>query len=975
MPTSQFATHSANDLNLKNSNLCQQKEITGVHLNIQCISNKIPQLEVLLNKEKPQFLLLSEHWMSPDQAAVTGFPGYRLLSHFCRTSSIHGGVAIFGQDNIPYKQIKLPKQLVCEFLCECAGISLSVNKAKIALLVFYRSPDNKCDVNLFLNYFNSIICLVLKKHKYIIICGDINIDYLTDNVTRRLLSDIFDSFDLKSSLPVEPTRHFNNSISAIDYVISNLPNIKSQNLDLDISDHKAQKFSVAFSEPQQPSSTNHKYCYKRIFSDSNLFNLTHLLSTTDLGDLYLISDVNQAWQYFWGNILYCLDLTCPTRKIKIRGEDLEKNWIDSRIIAESQNLKNLYWLSKNMNNTKINEEYKIAKKKYSDMLKSQKQNFYENKIKKSSNTSQEIWTIVNSNLGRCKNESNVSQIINNNNFISDPNDICNLFCTYFAEIAINSLNNIYNNLDGDCSTGTESLSSLFFYDITPEEIDDQLSLMQNKSSSGPDGIPIKVLKYISQFIVHPLCYIFNLSVKSGIFPNDLKMATVIPLHKKGDADLIENYRPITLPSCFSKLFEKIIHCRIYTFINEKKLLSSSQHGFRPNLSTNTASFSLTNAIYNALDKGEYVLTLFFDLTRAFDCVNKNFIIRKLENLGIREPLNDWIYSFLSDRIIRVKIGEHISQPAQINLGVPQGSVLSPLLFLLFINDLEQHIADNVTIVLYADDTTICITAPSPEELQSKVNYTLHQFYTWCANNKLIINATKTKYVMFHKRREDPHIVVKLNNTTIDKVHSVKFLGLHLDEQLTWSNHIEHVAKKLNSAYFAIRNLRSVMDTKYLLNIYFALAYSHMKYLIIYWGTSCEFQRIFIHQKKIIRLIFSLNPLQSCRQTFIQNKIFSLPCILIYEAALFVKLNKAHFPLHNSVHDHDTRGCSKIYINKFNLSCYKKGPFYLCGTIFNKLPTVIKQETNINRFKKKLRLFLCENCFYSLQEFYNFNVVS
>lgn len=460
-----------------------------------------------------------------------------------------------------------------------------------------------------------------------------------------------------------------------------------------------------------------------------------------------------------------------------------------------------------------------------------------------------------------------------------------------------------------------------------------------------------------------------MSVKLGIFPNDLKLSTVIPIHKKGETDLVENYRPITIPSCFSKLFEKIIHNRMYSFINTKNILSNTQHGFRPNLSTNTASFSLINCIYEAVDKGDYVLTLFFDLTRAFDCVNKDFIIKKLNNLGIRQPLNDWIYSFLSERKISVKIGQSTSLATQVNFGVPQGGVLSPLLFILFINDLQHFITKNVTLVLYADDTTICITASSPEELQTKVNRTLEQFYTWCFNNKLIINADKTKYIMFHKRRANPIISVEINNQKVEKTQNTKFLGLFIDEQLTWINHIEYVVKKLNSAYFAIRNLRNVMDKKYLLNIYFALVYPHMKYLIIYWGTSCEFQRAFVIQKKIIRLIFSLNPLETCRPTFIKSKIFSLPCLLIHEAALFVKTNSDKFPQHNSVHSHNTRGRDHIYINNFHLSTYKKGPYYTCGTIFNKLPNNIKQQANIKKFKKELQLFLRENCFYSLQEFY------
>ena len=255
-------------------------------------------------------------------------------------------------------------------------------------------------------------------------------------------------------------------------------------------------FSAVIPEPYQIATTNYEYIHKRLFSENNLFNLKHMLSLTDLSDLYSIRDVNEAWSYFWQNLLYCLDITCPITKTKTSLHKNKNNWIDKDIVEESQKLKNLYWLSKNINR-QINEQYKFKKRIYASKLQFLKREFYYKRIKDSTNRSKEIWYIVNSNMGR---------------------------------------------------TDSRKFFITFFPDITTTEIENQLSQMQNKSSSGPDGIPIKVLKYISQFIIQPLCYIFNLSIKSGIFPNNLKLSTVIPLHKKGETNLIESYRPITVPS-------------------------------------------------------------------------------------------------------------------------------------------------------------------------------------------------------------------------------------------------------------------------------------------------------------------------------------------------------------------------------------------------------------------------------------------
>lgn len=948
--------------------------INGFHLNTQGISNKIEKLEILLKEINPLFLLITEHWMTQQQAEVTSLPGYTLISCYSRTAAIHGGAAIFGRNDIGKncKSIESIKQYTSEFICECAGVSVNMNNVKIAILVIYRSPNS--DIDIFLNAFNSILCLISRSHKHLIICGDLNIDCLINTSNKRLLFDLLENFELISTLPNdEPTRDFNNSKAALDYVITNIQDTTSKNLDLGISDHKGQKFITKIPEAyitiQKP-----KFVFKRNFSIQNLSNLNLLLSSTDLSTLYTIANPNEAWDFFWQNLLYCLDKTCPLIKRNISGHQLQDSWVDSNIVEESKTIKNLYWLSKNINTPEMKEQYNISKKAYSDKIRLQKQIYYQNKIDNASNSTKEIWNVVNSNLGRNKKYVDITQIYHSDKFIYDKFSICEAFCNYFSDIPEQLLNATYKILgDGNCTVGMNCCSSLFFDYISPEEIEMTLNNMPNKPSSGYDEVPIKVIKYISKYLVYPLSYIFNLCIKLGVFPEQLKLAIIIPLFKKGDKELIENYRPIAILSCFSKLFERIIHNRIYKFINDHNLLSVHQHGFRPGHSTNSAAFELTNYIYEALDKNKLTLTLFFDLTRAFDCVNRSFLIKKLNSLGIREPLNIFIDSFLCNRKIAVKLDGQISNTSTLKYGVPQGSVLSPLLFILFINDLDHNVIKelNILIVMFADDTTICLTADSLEELQIKSNTLLSIFYDWCYSNKLIINTEKTKYVMFHKRRKVENITLILNNSILERVASIKFLGLHVDENLTWTNHIDYVITKLNSTYYAIRNLRHIMDRKYLLNIYYSLAYSHIKYLIIYWGQAPNMNRVFILQKRILRLIFFLNPLDTCRLIFKDNNILTTASVFIYESALFVKNNLEKFPLNNNIHNHNTRSSNDIHLKNIKLATSKKNAFHSCSDIYNHLPRDIKQIENFNGFKKALHSFLCKNCFYSLKEFYDY----
>lgn len=218
---------------------------------------------------------------------------------------------------------------------------------------------------------------------------------------------------------------------------------------------------------------------------------------------------------------------------------------------------------------------------------------------------------------------------------------------------------------------------------------------------------------------------------------------------------------------------------------------------------------------------------------------------------------------------------------------------------------------------------------------------LAAFSSWCIRNRLLLNLNKTTYIQFHKRREPPVLNLLTHQGTITRSKSIKFLGLTLDENFTWTNHIDFVCNKLHSAFFAIRNLKPILSRGQLLNVYYGLVYSHLRYLIILWGVGTEIQRVFILQKKIIRLMFSLMPLDTCRPVFIENNILTLTSIFAFEAAVFVYQNKNKFILNSNIHTHNTRIASQISINNYNLSLFRKSPYGCCASIFNTLPEDIK----------------------------------
>lgn len=275
--------------------------------------------------------------------------------------------------------------------------------------------------------------------------------------------------------------------------------------------------------------------------------------------------------------------------------------------------------------------------------------------------------------------------------------------------------------------------------------------------------------------------------------------------------------------------------------------------------------------------------------------------------------------------------------------------------------------------MYADDITLGFDADTPADLQDKFNFISNQFTNYSWKNSLIVNADKTVAMNFYNRKITSHYFdIKVNNVTIEVSPSNKFLGTYFDADLSSNSHIEHVCKKNNSSYYAILHLKNVVDTKSLINIYHALVNSVLSYNVILWGnmTVCNCNRIFISQKRIIRLIFSLRPTDSCQPLFREHKILTFPCLYIYCCVVFVKKNIEKFQTNAANHNYCTRLGSLIKLSKHHSSLYEKTPSYAGSKLYNHLPEDIKLTIPLHKFKKKLKLFLINKSYYSVSDYLN-----
>ena len=393
--------------------------------------------------------------------------------------------------------------------------------------------------------------------------------------------------------------------------------------------------------------------------------------------------------------------------------------------------------------------------------------------------------------------------------------------------------------------------------VSDNEVINIVNSFKSGSAAGYDNISMNIIKQSIHLIVEPITHIINLSITNGAVPDKMKLARVIPVFKCNDQTQLSNYRPISVLPAFSKILERVIYNRMVHYLDNYNILCHQQFGFRKGYSTSMALIRLFDQLSTAIDNKKFTIGIFLDLSKAFDTVNHEILFTKLEHYGFRGIVLDWMKSYFINRMQFVQYNNHCSDLKEISCGVPQGSILGPLLFLLYINDI-CNVSQILEVILFADDTNVFYSHQDLHYLVNTMNKEMNKLSEWLKINKLTLNLEKTKYILFKPRQKRQYMPVDLfiDGTNINQVHETSFLGVVLDENITWKSHISYISSKISKSIGIILRSSFYLFKSSLKTLYYGLVYPYLQYCNIVWASTYQsnLNRIVILQKRIVRII-------------------------------------------------------------------------------------------------------------------------
>ena len=872
------------------------------------------------------------------------------------------------------------------------------NRTKLIVNV-YRSPSR--NVEKFTNILDNVIrSLDRHSRKHTIFTGDFNVDlikYDRDLPGQNLIA-VFEKYGFVQ-LVSRPTRVTDHSATLIDHVYTNdvTNTVSCHVITLDISDHLATLTTLSLGENIERrgkvKASREQSSQARKFNEASNSDFKNLIEGETWSEVLIQESAELQYEKFCEIYTKHYDEAYPLKKKgpkRINERRNPKPWILPWLEDACARRQRLYHDKIKCPTAATIEAYKKLDKFCNKQIDLAKAKYYKRFFDEHSENSKKQWQMINGLLNRnCKHTNGPIKLKDEHgNILSTHSDVAARFNEYFSNIA----SNIKTQIDArrtfdpggfDKFLRSPSNNSIYLRPVTPTEVHNVVNKFKNKATLDTKIGPMKIANNDRKF-TNTLAEIINTSFLQGIFPSSLKSARVVPIHKGGCKTEVVNYRPISLLSSFSKIYEKLMHSRVLEFLDSNGSLFESQYGFRPGMSCEHAILNAQNSILHSLNNKQIAVLLLLDYSKAFDVLEHGILLKKLEHYGVRGQALKWFESYLSNRHQFVTINEVDSCPREIQFGVPQGSILGPLLFVIYINDLP-NISDLAKFILYADDANIIVTGSTEEEVQVKLLQIASLLIRWVDSNGLALNLKKTHYMIFSNRKVNySKIDVNIAGTNIERVTEARFLGVIIDEKLTWAKHITAVKTKMARYMGIMYRIKQYLPLKVRLLLYHSFVQSHLNYCSLVWGFAAKshIEALFCKQKQGVRTImpgfvnyfYKDGQLPShTRDNFKEYNILTVHGIIVKNALILMhrikyfpstvpisirNLFPSNMPTYGSSHETCTDWLNDYGSRVYRSSIFYKGPL-LAVTDTNTNITSLPSLFSMNIYKSNTKRVLIE----------------
>lgn len=943
----------------------QGKGLKTSFLNINRVMGKLDQVKLCLDEQLPDIFGLCETFLGNQVADKMLYHNGYTLERRDRSGKLGGGLLCYIRDDLAYKRRTDLEDPNLEIIWLEVVYSSSKN---ILTGFFYRPPNSNAH---WMDIFSKHLEIVYQGGKEIVLLGDMNIDLLNCNVNpsrnSQKLVKILDNVNLTQIIR-DPTRVSSHSKTLIDHVYVSNPLVIIHN-----------------SVPMYAVSDHYPICITRKYSQNkenangkqiSYRSIKHFDEDAFMSDMF-----NSPWQ----NVNAC---TSPDEALAC-WSSIYQDVIDKHMPIIHKRVKRIRqpkWMNEEIKHaihtrdflkkTKSLTGYRIWRNKVVCLIKKAKREFYVEAIIANKKNPTVLWKHL---KGLCpdkqRNTPNILQT--ENKTITDAEEIANALNTYFAsvpdlytpvrraELDLNSVTNISNFISEKNMCNTQFTVP----SITTDFVLKQLKSMSNSKATGLDGFSVNILKISAPATIASITKVCNLSLETGKFPDKWKESKVTPIFKKGKKEYCSNYRPVSVLPILSKILEKHVFKYLYEYLQTHKLLTNSQFGFRKNQSCQTALVALTEKMYQAIYEGKYFGMVQLDLSKAFDLVNHSLLIQKLKLYRCDRSAVKWFNSYLDNRSQKVAIKQSLSKSQTMNSGVPQGSILGPLLFLLYINDMPLSI-ETTDELLYADDTTLSATSKHILEIETSLGHDIKRVSDWCDKNDMVLSIPKScSMVVSTRQRISLHkddvsnLNIKIDNDTIPCVSTTKILGVHFDRDLSWNEHIKQVHTKIVRNLYLLQQIKNFLPLdarKLFVNSY---VQPHFDYCCVVWGNCSQNLLYDLEklQKRAARLILDevLDRENTTRSHVLFSKLKWMPLqdkITFHRAVQTFKcvngLNEQGLELmferNSNVHSHNTRSANDndLYIAPRHAKSFA----HLGAAVWNNIPARIRRAKNLASFK-------------------------